>query len=76
MKEKIIEIIREIAPNFDANSSELVKAGILTSLDILQIIAAIDDELDIAIPAVKIKPEYFNSVDGIVKLLKELNEEE
>ena len=73
MKEKVIAILNEIKPNFNPNENGLIEKGILTSLDILQLISAIDDELDISIPPTKIKPIYFNSVDDIVRLLESLD---
>ena len=72
MREKLIELLEEISPNFNPDEQGLIDNGVLSSLDLLQLISAIDDEFDIAIPPTKIKPANFNSVDEIVKLLESL----
>ncbi|MBR4706915.1 MAG: acyl carrier protein [Pseudobutyrivibrio sp.] len=73
MREKIIEILSEIVADFDPAQTGLIDNGVLSSLDLLQFISEVDDELDIAIPPTKIKPANFNSVDEIVKLLESLD---
>ena len=72
MRDKIIEILSDINPNFNPEDTNLIDGGVLASLDLLQLISEIDDELDIAIPPTKIKPANFNSVDEIVSLLETL----
>ena len=71
MRDQLIELLNEISPNFNPDEDGLIDKGVLSSLDLLQLISAIDDEFDIAIPPTKIKPANFNSVDAIVKLLEE-----
>lgn len=72
MRDKIVEMLRGIVPNLDLSCTALVDDGVLSSLNILQLISEIDDELDIAIPIIEIKPENFNSVDRIVEMLENI----
>ena len=76
MKEKVIALLEDIIPGFDADDEKLYDGGTLTSLNVLQLIASIDDELDLQVPPAKIRPEYFNSVAGIVRLVEELEDEQ
>ena len=54
------------------NCTDLIDGKILTSFDIIQIIAVIDDEYDIAIPATEIIPANFNSVKALYELIERL----
>ena len=45
-------------------------AGVIDSLDLTQIIAALDDAFDIHIPAGEIEPENFNSVQDMLALVR------
>ena len=52
----------------------LIDDELLDSFDILQIISAIDDEFDVAIPAAMIVPQNFNSVEALWNMIQELME--
>ena len=75
MKDQIIEILSDIRDDVDNAREDLIDAGILSSLDIIQLIGALNDEFDISIPATEIKPQNFNSVDAMVKMVKRLSDE-
>ena len=75
MKDQIIEILSDIRDDVDAAREDLIDAGILSSLDIIQLIGALNDEFDISIPATEIKPQNFNSVDAMVKMVERLSDE-
>ena len=75
MKDKIIEILCDIRDDVDAEREDLIDAGILSSLDIIQLIGALNDEFDISIPATEIKPQNFNSVDAMAKMVEKLSDE-
>lgn len=74
--EKIIEILTELHPEVDFSSAEgLVDDGILDSLDIVSLVAEIDTEFGITVPAEEIIPENFNSAEALFKLIERLDEE-
>ena len=70
MVEKVIELLEDIIPDFDRDNDALVDSGEMTSLSVLQLIAAIDDELDVQIPPSDIRPENFNSVESIAAVIE------
>jgi len=76
MKDQIIDILSEIVDDVDFDScTTLIDDGILSSLDIIQLIGALNDEFDISIPATEIIPANFNSVDAMVAMVERLADE-
>ena len=74
--EKLIEILAELHPDIDFETTEdLIDDGILDSLDIVSLVAAIDTEFGVTIPAEEIIPENFNSASALVELITKLDEE-
>ena len=68
--EELLDILSEIKDDVDfANEKALVEDGLIDSLDLTQIIAALDDAFDIHIPAGEIEPENFNSVEAMLNLI-------
>ena len=76
MKETIIAILEDLIPDFDENEQNLIDGRVLSSLGVLQLIVALNDEFDISIPAFEIKPDNFNSVERITALVTRLQEDE
>lgn len=76
MMEKIKELLSEIKPGleFDENT-ELIKSGIITSLDIVRLVGNIQDEFDIEISVIDLIPENFDSIKSIEQLVIRLQEE-
>lgn len=75
--EKLIEILEELNPDVDYNTTEnLIDGRYLDSLTILSLVAEIEDEFDVEIPTVEIIPGNFNSAKKIWKLIEKLKEEE
>lgn len=75
--ENVIELLRDINEDADyENCTTLVDDRVLTSFDILSIIAAIDDEFDVAITAKDIIPANFNSAESIRALIERLLNED
>ena len=76
MKEQIIEILEDIQPEADYETCQtLIDDHILTSSDVLSLVAELEDEFDVTIPTVEIIPSNFNSVDAIAAMVDRLQEE-
>ena len=68
--DKLIKILEGIKPGIDyKKETHLVTDGILTSFDIVTLIANLTDEYDIEITVKDIIPTNFESVDSILKLI-------
>lgn len=70
--EKIITILEDIKPGIDTTSNKLVTDRHLDSLAILSLIAELEDEYGVMIPAVEINPDNFNSVESIFLMVNRL----
>ena len=75
MKDTIIELLIDIRDDVDVSCETLIDDGILSSLDIIQLIGALNDEFDISIPATEIVPANFNSVAAMEAMVKRLQDE-
>lgn len=76
MRDTIIDILSEIVEDVDFDTcTTLIDDGLLSSLDVIQLIGALNDEFDISIPATEIIPDNFNSVDAICAMVKRLEDE-
>ena len=75
--EALYEILEDIQPDVDyANEAHLIDDHILSSLSILSLVAALEDEFDITIPAVDIIPVNFNSAKAMWDMIQRLQEDE
>lgn len=71
MKEKILEILKDIREDVDFENEEyLIDDDILTSLDIVAIVGEFNDQFDIDISVEDLVPENFNTVDAMVELIE------
>ncbi|HCA54537.1 MAG: phosphopantetheine-binding protein [Acutalibacteraceae bacterium] len=74
--DRLIEILEDIQPDVDyENCTNLIDGHFLSSLDIISLIAELEDEYDITVPAVEIVPANFNSVEAMRKMIERLQEE-
>ena len=74
MEQKILELISEEYPDIDFTASDtLVDDGILDSLTITGIIAALSMEFEITIPYEEIIEENFNSIAGLARMVEKLS---
>ena len=74
--EEVVDILKEL--NLEEgieNREDLVDGGVLTSLDIVSIIAELSDAFDITIPAREIVPENFNSAAAMWEMVQRLLDE-
>ena len=68
--EKLLEALAEVRDDVDfAHGQDLVDEGVIDSLDLTQIIAALDDAFDIHIPSGEIEPENFNSAEAMLAMV-------
>ncbi len=73
MEEKILTLLTEEYPEIDFEASDaLVDDGILDSLTITGIIAALTMEFGITIPYEEIVEENFNSIAGLAGMVERL----
>ena len=71
MKKKILELLADAVPSVDfLESDSMMDDGILDSLTIVQIIGELSIEYDIEFAFEDLTPDNFNSIDGIVALVK------
>ena len=71
MKEKVLEILSNIRPEFDFTEDvNFIEEGMLDSFDVVTLVSDLDSTFGISIDGVDIVPENFSSVDSIINLLK------
>ena len=74
--ERLLEILEDIQPAVDFETrTDLIDAHLLSSLSILSLIAELEDEFDITVPAVEIVPKNFNSMKAMWDMIQRLQEE-
>lgn len=72
----ILDILEDLKPGEDYRSrTDLVDARMLDSLTILALVSELEETFDIAIPAVEIVAENFNSLEGMWAMVCRLQEE-
>lgn len=76
MKDQILAILNDLVDGVDFETcTTLIDDGELSSLDVIQLIGALNDEFDISVPATEIIPENFNSVAAMEAMVARLMEE-
>ena len=75
--EELINILESVKPGVDYMSeTSLIDEEILDSLDIVTIVAKINQEFDIEFPVNEIIPENFNSAEALYNVIKKLQDEQ
>lgn len=75
--EDLLKLLAELKPEIDFETEkELIDEGLLESFDVITLIAEIEDQFGIEIPAEEIVPENFNSAEGIWDLMERIKGEE
>ena len=68
--EQILAMLQEIRPEFDfSESADFIADGLLDSLDVVTLVAALERTHRISIPGVRIVPENFRNLDAIRQLV-------
>ncbi len=74
--EELLKILKDLHPNVDFGTADnLIEDGVLDSLDIVTLIADINNTFDVRIPAEEILPENFASAEAIYALIQRLADE-
>ena len=67
------KMLCEKCPNIDFEKEKnLVSSGILDSIEVVSIIAEIEDLFDISVTMEYIQPSYFESVETMWEMIEEL----
>ena len=72
MKEKITEIIKAINPALDLTDPDLNLAEDMDSLDIIALMAELEDQFDIELTMVEKTEENFENVDTLAAMVERL----
>lgn len=73
----LLDILKELHPDVEFETHHtLIDDGVLDSFDIVSLIAEIDSEFDVAIPAEEIIPDNFNSAKALYALIERLSDED
>ncbi|MBR4359274.1 MAG: acyl carrier protein [Clostridia bacterium] len=70
--QKLLAVLVEVKDDIDFEAEKaLVDDGLIDSLDLTQIMLALDEAFDIHIPAGEIEPENFNSAEAMLALVRQ-----
>lgn len=74
--EELLEILEDLHDDVDFETcTTLIDDKILDSFDIVTIVAEVNNEFDVQIPAEELKPENFNSAQSLYALIQRLENE-
>lgn len=75
--EQLLSVLKELHPEIDFDTAtDLVANGVLTSLDVIALIAEINAAFDVEVPAEEIVPENFSSAGTIWAMVERLLDED
>lgn len=73
--EKLKEIVTRVSPSAASyTGTQYVSDGILESVEIMEIVSEIEEAFDLIIGPEYILPEYFESVETLEKLVRDVQE--
>lgn len=71
MRNRIVEILKEIRPEFEFEGVEnFFEEGMLDSFDLMTLVSTLQEEYGVKIAGEAILPENFANVDAIVALME------
>lgn len=71
MKNKIIEILNSVRPEFDfSQETDFISRGLLDSFDMVSLVTTLDEQFSISIDGTDILPENFETLESIESVLK------
>ena len=72
---EILDLIAEVKPGLRPDpDAELIKSGLLDSVDIMSLVLALDNTFDIEITPMELREENFRSAETILPMVHELEE--
>ena len=75
MEEKILEILEDINEDIISyDGDDMYGEGVITSVEVLDIVSDIEDEFDIEIDAKYVIAENFANKEAIISLVKKIAE--
>lgn len=75
--EELLELLSDLKPELDFSAEkELIDDGLMESFDVITLIAEIEEQFGVEIPAEEIVPENFNSAEGIWNLIERMQKED
>ena len=72
MREEVIEILEMICPDIDVNDEDMNLPEDLDSMDIIALIAELEDKFDIEITMEEKTEENFENIDTLVAMIQRL----
>ena len=74
--EQLLEMLADMHPDIDFEKAEgLIERKVLTSFDVVSIVAELSETYGVDVGAVDIVPENFNSARALFALIQRLEEE-
>ena len=74
--EQLLDLLRDMHPEVDFETAEgLIDNKVLTSFDVVSIVAELSETYDVELGAVDIVPENFNSARALFALIQRLEDE-
>lgn len=75
--EKLMEILEDLRPDVDFETETLlIDGGVLTSFDIISLVATLSEEFDIEISPKWMKNANFNSAEKMWAMIQAIQEDE
>ena len=73
---QLLDILRDLHPDIDFETAEgLIDHKVLTSFDVVSIVAELSETYDVELGAVDIVPENFNSARALFALIQRIEAE-
>lgn len=73
--DEIMNILSEVKPGIEAApDTELVRTGVLDSVDIMSVVMALAEEFDLEISPLDLKEENFHTPQAILDLVNRLDD--
>lgn len=73
--DEIMKILAEVKPGIEADpDTELVRTGVLDSVDIMSVVMALAEEFDLEISPLDLKEENFHTPNAILDLVNRLDD--
>ena len=72
MRDEVIEILEMICPDIDVNDEDMNLPEDLDSMDIIALIAELEDKFDIEITIEEKTEENFENIDTLVAMIERL----